>query len=120
MLICNTPKITKIPQLSNKQNIVNNFHPNYLFTIATPDMFQHPEDVLVNSGHVWHGAAIGWSKDISPNIHPIETTCDRFAGVKLQLAGGSIIMISLYAPTSGRDDEFLETISNLTEYLQRN
>ena len=43
------PKIVFLQEIwlpYSKQHIVNNFHPNYLFTIATPDMFQHPEMFL--------------------------------------------------------------------------
>ena len=102
------------------QYVINGFHPQYSFKISSPDMFKPPEDLLVNSSHVWHGAALGWSKDIGANIHPIESTYDRFVGVRLQLPGSSVILISLYASTAGRDEEFLELISYLTEYLLRN
>ena len=55
----------------SEQNVLQNLHPEYSFKIATPEMPQHPEDILTNSGPVWHGVAIGWSKDLSANILPI-------------------------------------------------
>ena len=104
----------------SEQTIVDTFHPNYSFKIATPDMLQFPEDLLANHGPVWHGVAIGWDRDLSDNIVPIESTSDRIVGVRMSIEKGSLLLISFYAPTSGRDEEFLETISCLTEYLQRN
>ena len=38
----------------------------------------------------------------------------------MQIARGSLLLISFYAPTAGRDEEFLEVISSLTEYIQQN
>ena len=101
-------------------NTINNLHPDYSFKIATPDMFHHPEDLLSSSDHNWHGAAIGWNNSISASIQPVESTWDRFVGVKMSLSQGSLLLLSLYAPTAGRDDEFLETISNLTVYVNEN
>ena len=103
-----------------EQNVIDTFHPDYCFAIATPDMLHFPEDHLVNSRHVWHGVAIGWSKELSDSVENIESTTDRIVGVRMQIARGSLLLISFYAPTAGRDEEFLEAISSLTEYLERN
>ena len=84
-------------------------------------MQQHPEDLLSSSGHVWHGVAIGWSKDLSGNIDlNIESSSDRIVGVKMKLANSSLLLLSFYAPTAGRDEEFLEAIACLTECLKSN
>ena len=99
----------------SEQTVVDSLHPDFTFKIATPDMLQFPEDLLTTSGPVWHGVAIGWSKDISANIIPIESTSHRIVGVRMILAEESLLFLSFYAPTAGKDDEFLESISNLTE-----
>ena len=104
----------------SEQHVFDTFHPDYNFAIATPDMLQFPEDLLLNTRHVWHGVAIGWSKNLSDSIVPIETTNDRIVGLRMQIARGSLLLISFYAPTAGRDEEFLEAISSLTEYIQQN
>lgn len=83
-------------------------------------MFEHAEDLVAKSGHVWHGLAIGWRNDICQNIHILDSSCDRIVGVKLELSTRSLLLLSFYAPTSGRDEDFLESISNLSEYVQRN
>ena len=94
--------------------------PEYTFRISTPDMLCYPEDQVLKPNHVWHGVAIGWRKDITVNIQAIESTHDRAVGVKMTLLKKSLLLVSYYAPTSGKDDDFLESISCLTEYLQRN
>ena len=105
----------------SEKKIIDNFLPDYSFKIATPDMQQHPEDLLSSSGHVWHGVAIGWSKDLSGNIDlNIESSSDRIVGVKMKLANSSLLLLSFYAPTAGRDEEFLEAIACLTECLKSN
>ena len=83
-------------------------------------MFDHPEDQLLASGPVWHGVAIGWRKDAGLNIQPLQSTNERLVGIKILMPQSSLILISLYAPTSGHDEDFLETISNLSEYLRTN
>ena len=104
----------------SEQTVVDSLHPDFTFKIATPDMLQFPEDLLTTSGPVWHGVAIGWSKDISANIIPIESTSHRIVGVRMMLAEESLLFLSFYAPTAGKDDEFLESISNLTEFIMKN
>ena len=85
----------------SEQNVIDTFHPDYNFAIA-----QFPEDLLVNSRHVWHGVAIGWNKNLSDSIIQVESTTDRIVGVKMLIAEGSLLLESFYAPTAGRDEEF--------------
>ena len=99
----------------SERGVLDSVLPDYRFKVATPDMQQFPEDLLSSTGHVWHGVAIGWSKEISGNINPnIERASDRIAGVKMKLAKGSLVLLSFYAPTSGCDEEFLEAVFCLT------
>ena len=81
-------------------------------------MFQHPEDLRARPTHVWHGVAIGWSKDIGASIIHLENACERISGAKISLQDKSLLLLSFFAPTSGKDDDFLESISNLEDYLQ--
>ena len=123
LLQTSKPKIVFLQEIwlpYSAQNAINNLHPRYCFKISSPDMFQHPEDLLACSAHTWHGTAIGWCKEIGASIHPLENTCDRFVGVRMEQDGGSLLLLSFYAPTTGRDEEFLESISSLAVYLQRN
>ena len=70
--------------------------------------------------HIWHGVAIGWRSDIDGQVTPLDSTFDRITGIKLCLHNVNLLLISLYAPTSGRDEEFLECMSNLTFFLRQN
>ena len=81
-------------------------------------MFLPNEDKLMQSGPVWHGAAIGWHVELDAEVMPLPAFSKRFMGVKLETHHGSILAISLYAPTAGQDDEYLECLDDLTEYIQ--
>ena len=102
------------------KNTLNHCFPDYNFQISAPDMFQHPEDQLNKSSHIWHGVAIAWRKGIPASIHYLKSTHERFVGIKMSISSISLLLISFYAPTAGKDDEFLESISYLTEYIQSN
>ena len=82
-------------------------------------MFEHPEDILATHSHVWHGVAIGWRRDLNSIITCLETSHERIAGAKVELKTGSLLILSLYAPTSGQDEEFLETVSHLSDFISR-
>ena len=99
------------------KKLMNEYLPDYSFQIATPDMFQNNEDKLMNNGPVWHGCAIAWHKDLNASIEPLESNHERLAGVKLIQNNHSLLLVSLYAPTSGHDDDFMETLSHLSQYI---
>ena len=100
-LLLKKPKLVFLQEIwlpYHDKNTLNQYYPDYTFQISASDMFQHPEDQLSKSSHTWHGVAIGRRKDI----------------------GRSILLVSFYAPTAGRDNDYLESISYMTEYLQSN
>ena len=94
--------------------------PNLNFLVSTPDMFLHAEDMLCHQGPVWHGAAIAWNNDIHGKVTALESNYDRYSSIKIRLGSENLIAISLYAPTSGKDDEFLECLSYLTNFIDSN
>ena len=98
---------------------LSNLFPEYSFTISTPDMLQNPEDLMVKPSHVWHSVAVGWRKDIGHCVSMLESTCDRLSGVKITLKDKSLILLSYYAPTAGKDDEFLESICDTSDFLHQ-
>ena len=118
-----SPKVVFLQEIwlpFHDECLLNDCLPNYSFKIATPDMFLHNEDKLQHSGPVWHGAAIGWHQDINSNVSFPETNHESFVGLRLDIADNSLLLISFYAPTSGQDDDFLESLSYLTEYIREN
>ena len=102
------------------ENILSKLYPDYIFKIASPDMFEYPEDQLLRPNHVWHGVAIGWRKDVKGSIQILESSFERAVGIRMTLSEKSMLFVSFYAPTSGHDDDFLEAISSLSDYLERN
>ena len=89
----------------------------YTIQISTPDQFTPPEDKLCSSGHTWHGAAIVWHASLNSYVTNISNTHDRFTGIKIDFQGQSILAVSAYLPTSGQDDEFLECLSELSNFI---
>ena len=102
------------------KHIIDTLHPSYKFIISSADMFQNPEDKLSSSGPVWHGVAIGWRTDMRLNLQPIQSNNERIAGIKIMFSQHSLLLVSLYAPTSGKDEDFLETMSILSDFLRTN
>ena len=90
---------------------------NYSFKISTPDMFTPAEDKMTATGPVWHGTAIGWHDDMNSFITQLESNHERFSCISLCTANAPVFLVSLYSPTHGKDDEFLECVSDLTEFL---
>ena len=114
LILKHSPKVIFLQEIwlpFHDLNALNSFHPEYTFEISTPDMFQHPEDLLNKPGHVWHGVAIGWKKTITGSITVIESTYERVVGVRFSLTKTSIIFVSFYAPTAGQVEDNLESLS---------
>ena len=83
-------------------------------------MFIPNEDKILTSGHVWHGVAVGWHNDLISSVTQLHSNHERFTGIKLSSSNVSILFVSLYAPTYGKDDEFLECMAHLSEFLLLN
>ena len=64
--------------------------------------------------------AIGWHEDLVSSVTQLQPTHERFTAIKLSSETASHLIISLYAPTSGKDDEFMECLSHLTEFILSN
>jgi hypothetical protein len=96
--------------------------PSYKFLTTSSDMFCPPEDLILQSGPVWHGTALGWSSSIDTFITKIPVVSDRFCGVQYLDIVNNIDILSYcaYLPTSGQDDEFTEILSLLTLDLSSN
>ena len=93
---------------------------NYCIQISTPDQFIPAEDTLRNMDHIWHGAAIMWHDSISTDVTHIRNTHERITSIKLCLGGQNVLAISVYLPTSGLDDEFLDCLAALSDIIADN
>ena len=114
------PKILFLQEIwipYSERRLLDSFHPDYSFVISTPDMLSNPEDLLLKPAHVWHGVAVGWRKNIAACITPLDSNCARISGAKISLQDHSILLLSYYAPTAGQDEEFLESVCDLSDFL---
>ena len=85
-------------------------------------MFISTEDLLLQSGPVWIGTALGWEKSIEKHISRLPVVSERFCGVKYvdSISKVTILAYSVYLPTSGQDDDFLEVLSLLKYDISQN
>ena len=93
---------------------------SYVFHTTAADTFLPPEDILLKSGPTWHGTALGWHTSFSSHVTKLQIVSSRFCGIKLQNEHIEIIAYTVYLPTSGQDDEFLEELSLLTHDILSN
>ena len=83
--------------------------PKLNFVTTSSDMFIDAEDLALRSGPTWHGAAI------ECYISKLPIVSDRFCGVLYHndITDISLLSYSVYLPTSGQDEYFLEVIDAL-------
>ena len=93
---------------------------DYKFLTTSSDSFTSPEDVLQNSGPVWHGTAIGWHSSISNNVSKLQIISSRFCGINIKINKKEILAFTVYLPTSGQDNDYLEEIALLTHSINKN
>ena len=118
-----SPKLIFLQEIwlsHSTSGILTSDFPTYNFHVSTTDMFNHPEEVLSNQGPTWHGVALAWHNDLCSLVTPLDSGYERFAAVRLTLNSVTLLLVSLYAPTSGKDDEFLECLTHLSNFLNEN
>ena len=100
---------------SHETHVISDDFQDYCFLTTSADMFEHEEDTALKQGPVWHGTALGWKKSIDQNITKLPIICERFCSVKYvtSQSKASVLLYSTYLPTSGQDDDFLETLATL-------
>ena len=94
--------------------------PDYNFQIATPDLFNHPEDKIGQPDHNWHGAGIAWHHSLKSYVVPVNNVNEGFTGIRIKMESKTLFVISVYFPTRGKDDQFLECISCLSNFITSN
>ena len=85
-------------------------------------MFTPAEDKALEAGPTWHGTALGWVEEADRYITRIPVISERFCGIKYQdnVTNTFILAYTAYLPTSGHDNEFLDTLSQLSYDIQTN
>ena len=109
-----------LPQYESN-SILDQSMPEYSFLTTADDMFIPPEDRLLIPGPVWHGTAIGWHKSFDRFISKLPIVSERFCGVYFEekIFQIEILSYSIYFPTSGQDDHFLEVLDLLDDDISR-
>ena len=79
-----------------------------------------PEDLLCNAEHIWHGSAIMWHCSMAQHVTSLKTNNDRITLIKINYNNLSLLAVSVYCPTSGKDIEFLDCISDLSNLIIEN
>ena len=118
-----TPKLIFIQEIwvpYHQENAMNNVFPEYSVLISTPDMFTPSEDLLSNMGPSWHGSAIMWHSSIDNGVTSIKTNNHRIAAVRVKLGNDKFLALSVYFPTSGKDDEYLECVTDIVNLVTEN
>ena len=118
-----SPKLIFLQEIwvpySEEANL-NSVFPTYSVQISTPDQFTPVEDNLGISEHVWHGSALLWHESMGASVVNIKNVHERFTGIKIRVDGHSLLAISAYLPTSGKDDEYLDCLCQLSNFITDN
>ena len=88
--------------------------------MTSSDIFTPAEDKMLEGGPTWHGAAIGWHESIAKFITKIPIISERFSGVKYSEGQVNILAYSAYLPTHGKDEEYMEVLSQLSYDIRNN
>ena len=97
-----------------------NMIPNYHAQIATPDEFSPPEDRLRFKEPIWHGTAVLWHNSLNQYVKGLDNVHHRFTEIRLYLQETAVLAISAYFPTSGKDDEFIACLGELSTFIVNN
>ena len=94
----------------------------YNFHTTSSDMFLGPEEAMLRSGPTWHGTAIGWPKSVDNRITKLPSVSDRICGVRYEdkSTNATILIYSVYFPTTGKDAEFADVKASLLEDIKLN
>ena len=66
------------------------------------------------------GLPLGGLRNIDKYVYKVPVISERFCGVKYSDTQTNILSYTVYLPTSGQDDEFLEVLSQLSFDVRNN
>ena len=69
----------------SEKYILDTFHPDYSFSLSSPDMHRQPEDLILHQSHIWHGVVVGWHKDLDAHTEAAIGAFERIAGIKMKI-----------------------------------
>ena len=106
---------------NHESKILSEDFGDYSFHTSSSDSFTPPEDLILQSGPTWHGTALGWKKSLEKFVNKLPVISERFCGVKYEDTDSKvdILAYTVYLPTSGQDDEFLEILAILSSDISQ-
>ena len=93
--------------------------PGYKWFIKTLDASLHPEEQINRKNMSQHGTALGVKIEISDSAMEIQNTDPDIISVTLEVEGTEILLLSIYLPTRGKDEDFTESVGTLAEVMAR-
>ena len=120
LLDTTAPKIVFLQEIwapYYQENAMNKTFPEYSLQISSPDMFTPAEDLLCSADHAWHGTAIMWHASLDSCVSRMKTTNARFTAIRIIIQEEKFLALSVYFPTSGKDEEYLECTSDLSNFV---
>ena len=104
----------------SQENEMKKYFPDFNLQISSSDMFTAPEDLLCNTDHTWHGTAIMWHISLDSSVSRLTTTNSRFTAVTIKIQDHGFLVMSVYFPTCGKDEEYLELCTDLVNFVTLN
>ena len=90
----------------------------YCYSLNSEDNFDPELPLFKNRSH--GGTMILWKRYLDPFITPIKTPSSSFLPILMDIPGSPLSChVSLYLPTSGRDSDFVENLSLLTNLMSK-
>ena len=101
------------------ENALKYFSGTFCYYLNSED--KYTEDLPMKSSKANGGTMLLWKRELDPYVTIDQDLCTpAFLPLFLNLPGfTSTIHISVYLPTSGRDDQFMEDLSTLSSYMDK-
>ena len=101
---------------SDVSQVLEPIQGEYFFSLNSEDSFDPDLPLLRN--HAQGGTMVLWKRSLDPFITTLQTPSSSFLPILLNIPGHpQSIHVSLYLPTAGKDSEFLDSLSLLTNLL---
>ena len=93
---------------SYRNVILAEYFREYKWIFKNADSQAHPEDQVTTRNMGYHGTALGISKELPESMEEIRVQHKNIAAAMVKMKGKSLLILSVYLPTMGKDIEFEE------------
>ena len=99
---------------------ISDLVPGYKWINKTADEHLTVEDRLVATNLGFHGVSVGIKEEIAEFIHEVEVEDRGIICLKYKTEECDLMLLNLYLPTSGKDEEFKTSLDEITVCLNEN